>query len=130
MFFVVPLLAIGQEVKVVAVTDGDTVKVLTHNKKQIKVRLAEIDTPERKQPYGKKAKQALSNMVFGKVVDCSWKEACSIGLKFKQDAIYYVSDSILYVSYCDVRQGLVEVGDFPTKCRLESVNAFQAIKNK
>lgn len=69
VFFVVPLLASGQEVRVVAVTDGDTVKVLTHDKKQIKVRLAEIDTPERKQPHGKKAKQALSSMVFGKTVD-------------------------------------------------------------
>ena len=69
IFLAVPLLAIGQEVKVISITDGDTVKVLTHDKQQIKVRLAEIDTPERKQPYGKKAKEALSNMVFGKVVD-------------------------------------------------------------
>ena len=66
---IVPLLSAAQEVKVIAITDGDTVKVLTHDKKQIKVRLAEIDTPERKQSYGKKAKQALSGMVFAKMVD-------------------------------------------------------------
>ena len=64
-----PLLAVAQEVKVISITDGDTVKVLTQDKQQIKVRLAEIDTPERMQPYGKKAKQALSSMVFGKTVD-------------------------------------------------------------
>ncbi len=63
------MLSFGQEVKVVSVTDGDTVKVLTLDNQIIKVRLAEIDTPERKQPYGKEAKKALSTLVFGKTVD-------------------------------------------------------------
>ncbi len=58
----------ADEVQVVGVTDGDTVKVLTKKKKVEKVRLAEIDTPEKKQPWGKKAKQALSDMVFKKIV--------------------------------------------------------------
>lgn len=53
--------------KVVSITDGDTVIILT-NKKQTKIRLAEIDTPEKNQPYGKKAKKALSDFIFGKVV--------------------------------------------------------------
>jgi len=69
LFLLLPLLCTAQEVKVVSITDGDTVKVLTADRQQIKVRLAEIDTPERKQPYGKKAKQVLSDLVFGKVVD-------------------------------------------------------------
>jgi endonuclease YncB( thermonuclease family) len=54
--------------KVVAITDGDTIKILTPAKQQIKVRLAEIDTPEKRQPYGKKAKQVLSDKIFGKQV--------------------------------------------------------------
>ena len=53
--------------KVISITDGDTVTVLTDNK-QIKVRLAEIDTPEKNQPYGKNAKKALSDFIFGKIV--------------------------------------------------------------
>ena len=53
--------------KVVSITDGDTVTILTDNK-QTKVRLAEIDTPEKNQPYGKKAKKALSDFIFGKIV--------------------------------------------------------------
>jgi endonuclease YncB( thermonuclease family) len=36
--------------------------------RQTKVRLAEIDTPESRQPYGNRAKQALSALVFGKEV--------------------------------------------------------------
>lgn len=52
--------------KVVAISDGDTLTLLDTNKKQLKIRLAEIDTPESKQPYGKRAKQALSKLVFAK----------------------------------------------------------------
>jgi len=53
--------------KVVSVADGDTITILTDNK-QTRIRLAEIDTPEKNQPYGKKAKKALSDFIFGKTV--------------------------------------------------------------
>jgi endonuclease YncB( thermonuclease family) len=33
---------------------------------QHKIRLSDIDTPERKQPFGTRAKQALSELAFGK----------------------------------------------------------------
>ena len=55
------------EGKVVGITDGDTLKLLVDNR-QIKIRLAQIDTPERNQPYGSRAKQALSDLTFGKEV--------------------------------------------------------------
>lgn len=54
--------------KVVGITDGDTIKCLTDNKKQIKVRLYQIDAPESKQAFGSKSKQALSNLIFNKHV--------------------------------------------------------------
>ena len=53
---------------VIAITDGDTIKILTPAKRQIKVRLAEIDTPEKRQPYGKRAKQVLSDKIYRKQV--------------------------------------------------------------
>ena len=53
--------------KVFSITDGDTVTILTDNK-QTKIRLAEIDTPEKNQPYGQKAKKALSDFIFDKTV--------------------------------------------------------------
>jgi len=59
--------------KVIGISDGDTIKILV-NQTQHKVRLAEIDTPENGQPYGKKAKQALSKLVFGKTVKVEQKD--------------------------------------------------------
>lgn len=50
--------------KVVGITDGDTIKCLTNDKKQIKVRLYQIDAPESKQTFGSESKKALSDMIF------------------------------------------------------------------
>lgn len=38
--------------------------------------------------------------------------ACDLGQAHEQDAIYYVKQDTLFVSYCDRRRQLVEVGDF------------------
>lgn len=54
--------------KVVGISDGDTLTLLTAEKRQVKVRLAEIDTPESRQPWGSRARQALSDFAFGKTV--------------------------------------------------------------
>jgi micrococcal nuclease len=42
--------------------------LLTPEKRQIKVRLVEIDAPEKSQAYGQRSKQSLSDLVFGKQV--------------------------------------------------------------
>ena len=44
--------------KVVKVVDGDTLTILSNNR-QYKVRLVEIDAPERSQGFGQKSKQLL-----------------------------------------------------------------------
>ena len=54
--------------KVVAITDGDTLTVLDDARIQHRIRLAGIDAPERKQAFGNKARQALGDIVFGRVV--------------------------------------------------------------
>src|SRR4029078_7498551 len=53
--------------KVVAIVDGDTIEVL-HDNHSERIRLNGIDCPERGQAYGTKAKQATSELVFGKEV--------------------------------------------------------------
>lgn len=54
---------------VVGVHDGDTITILDYQKQQTKVRLGEIDAPESTQPYGSRAKQELSDLVFKKIVN-------------------------------------------------------------
>ena len=51
------------------IADGDTITVLTPSKKQIKIRLYGVDTPEKKQDFGQKAKQFTIGLVAGKQVD-------------------------------------------------------------
>jgi micrococcal nuclease len=52
---------------VVSILDGDTIEVL-HNRKAQRIRLAGIDCPEKKQPFGTRAKQATSSLSFGQSV--------------------------------------------------------------
>lgn len=54
--------------EVVAVADGDTVTVLDDAHKQHRIRLAFVDAPEKSQPYGQAAKQALSDKVYRRTV--------------------------------------------------------------
>jgi endonuclease YncB( thermonuclease family) len=53
--------------KVVGVADGDTITVL-RDKTPVKIRLHGVDAPEKAQPFGEKAKQLTSSLVFGKDV--------------------------------------------------------------
>ena len=54
--------------KVVGVKDGDTVVVLDSIKNQITLRLAEVDCPEKNQPFGTKAKQFTSDQIYRKEI--------------------------------------------------------------
>lgn len=53
--------------RVVSISDGDTCKILYENR-EVKVRLVHIDCPEKRQPFGTRARQELSQLVFGKTV--------------------------------------------------------------
>lgn len=64
-----PLVALADlRGRVVAVTDGDTIKVLDASNTQHKVRLTGIDAPERGQPYGTASRDNLASLVAGKDV--------------------------------------------------------------
>lgn len=54
--------------KVVKVIDGDTIDVLTNTKQKIRVRLLDIDAPEKKQAYGNVSRKYLASLVAGKAV--------------------------------------------------------------
>ena len=48
-----------------------------------------------------------------------FEEACKIGARFKQDAIYYVSSGTLFVSHCDHRRNLKPITQFAKRADLE-----------
>ncbi len=54
--------------RVVGIADGDTLTLLYEGHQQVRIRLAEIDAPESRQPYGNRARQELSDLAFGKDV--------------------------------------------------------------
>ncbi len=51
--------------QVVGIADGDTLTVL-HDQKPLKIRLANIDAPEKKQAFGQRSRQSLSDMCYRK----------------------------------------------------------------
>lgn len=51
---------------VVGITDGDTIKVRCGTDDEEKVRLVQIDAPEKKQAFGTQAKQMLSDLAHDK----------------------------------------------------------------
>src|SRR5262245_43271724 len=53
---------------ITGIVEGDTIKVRILAKPEIKVRIAFIDAPENGQAFDQRAKQAMSEPVFGKNV--------------------------------------------------------------
>lgn len=53
------------EGQIIRVADGDTLTILRDQEK-IKIRLAEIDAPEKAQHFGQQSKQSLSDLCLGK----------------------------------------------------------------
>lgn len=66
------------EGQVVGITDGDTVTVLV-DRREVKVRVAGIDAPEKKQAFGQRSKEHLSDCAFGKAVSVQWNKTDRYG---------------------------------------------------
>lgn len=88
------------ECKVVGISDGDTLTCLEDDHNQIKVRLNQIDAPEKKQDFGNASKKALSAMVFGKVV----------GLKTNGTDKYRRTLAEVFVDGVNVNKEMVRTG--------------------
>lgn len=49
--------------KVIGIADGDTLTILQDNR-PVKIRLANVDAPEKSQPYGQRSRQSLSALCW------------------------------------------------------------------
>lgn len=70
-FISLNVLAKDLEGRIVGVSDGDTATMLIeqpNGKLTVRIRLAQIDAPEKAQPWGQKSKQALSDLIYGKTI--------------------------------------------------------------
>jgi endonuclease YncB( thermonuclease family) len=104
--------------RVVGITDGDTLTLLTDQRQQVRIRLAEIDTPERGQPYATRARQSLAELAFGKTARVTVRDTDRYGR-----AIGRVHAGPLDVNAEMVRRGAAWVyrrySDDPALLRLE-----------
>lgn len=60
--------------KVIKVSDGDTIMILTEEKRPVRIRLDKIDAPEKKQAFGYQSKKYLSSLIFMKDVIVKYKK--------------------------------------------------------
>lgn len=59
---------------VTAVTDGDTVTVTDSEHEEHRIRLGEIDAPEKSQEFGKESSQEIKELLLNKNVTVYWKK--------------------------------------------------------
>jgi endonuclease YncB( thermonuclease family) len=86
--------------RVVGVSDGDTITLLDSQRVQHKVRLQGIDAPEKKQPFGQRAKEHLSNQVFNRFVTVQYD---------KRDRYKRIVGKVMHYGV-DVNLGMVSAG--------------------
>jgi endonuclease YncB( thermonuclease family) len=66
VFLIIPLYLFAINGKVVKITDGDTLTILTDINEQIKIRLHGIDAPEKKQAFGEASRKNLADLCANK----------------------------------------------------------------
>ena len=103
--------------KVISVADGDTMTILTAEKKQIKIRMLGVDAPERGQDFGTVSRQQLNNLCYGKTVTVENKGEDQYGRVL----------GVVYIDGMNVNEYMVRNGlawyyrHFVTDSRLDSL---------
>jgi len=60
--------------RIVGISDGDTLTLLDAKRVQHKIRVAGIDAPEKKQPFGEKAKSSLSALTYNRSAEADCRK--------------------------------------------------------
>lgn len=64
---------------VIRVSDGDSLILVDSQGKQTRVRLGEIDAPEKGQAFGNRAKRSLADICLGKIVEINRQDVDQYG---------------------------------------------------
>ena len=116
--------------KVIGIKDGDTVVVLDSLNNQTTLRLAEVDCPEKSQPFGTKAKQFTSDQIYRKTIKYVVTDTDRYGRSIAM--IYY--DNNKYLSAELIKNGLAwhykrystskDLANFENSARLKKVGLW------
>jgi len=87
--------------KVIGIKDGDTFEVLYDGQPE-RIRLAEIDCPEKSQAFGKNARQYASDLCFGKIV--------TVSSNGKRDRYNRIVGTIVTKDGINVNEALLKAG--------------------
>ena len=87
-------------VRIFRVVDGDTVKLLDDDRVIHTIRLAGIDAPESKMPYGKQATAFLTGLILGKAV---------VAVPYKQDR-YGRTIATIFLHEKDINLAIIDAG--------------------
>lgn len=117
--------------KVVGIKDGDTVVVLDSLNNQTTLRLAEVDCPEKSQPFGTKAKQFTSDQIYLKTIKYIVTDTDRYGRSIAM--VYYDTDT-KYLSAEIIKAGMgwhykrystsKELAYFEIKARKEKIGLW------
>jgi micrococcal nuclease len=88
------------EGKCIRILDGDTIEVL-RNRQPVKVRLEGVDCPEKRQAFGKKAKEFTASLVFQQQVEVAWT---------KKDRYGRILGSVKLSNGCELNEEIVRQG--------------------
>lgn len=106
------------EAKVIKIADGDTITVLREGNVQVKIRLADIDCPERGQPWGRNATEALKKALTNDTV----------GIEVLDKDRYGRTIARVYVNSVSMNRYLVESGNcwiYPKYAKDQKLFALQ-----
>lgn len=117
--------------RVVGIKDGDTVVVLDSLNNQTTLRLAEVDCPEKNQPFGTRAKQFTSDQIYLKTIKYVITDIDRYGRSIAK--IYYDTDN-KYLSAEIIKAGMgwhykrysnsKELANFEIKARKEKIGLW------
>ena len=89
--------------QVTGISDGDTFYMLIDGG-TAKVRLSDIDAPEKKQPFGRRSEQSLRELIGKKIVSVTWDSADRYGRLIAQ-----VQEGEVDVNAEQIRRGMAWV---------------------
>lgn len=119
--------------KVIKISDGDTITVLLKGKEQKKLRLAEVDCPEKGQAFGKNARQFTSDKVFGKTITFIETDKDRYGrsiAKVYYDKGKYLSEELIRAGmgwwYCAFSKNS-SLGELQNKAQYQKVGLWQDV---